>query len=239
MKLTVINPVANLPRDVLDAMGPYLASLTRPDTQIETIGLTRGFPSIESDMQGMFNGVEVARAALAAVERGAQGVFVNCFDDPGVQALREMVDVPVFGGYVPSVLTAAGIGGRVGIITTDEAGVANEARKAATAGFSDVVRAVVSVDMMVGDIFGGEGVEKHLFDACIQLRESHRIDTVVLGCTGMQRAVFGLRRMLAEAGCPIEVVEPLGAGVTWLERIVALGHTNSLHTGLTLDGFVE
>ena len=107
----------------------------------------------------MFNGTEVVREGLRAAERGAEGIFVNCFDDPGVQALREMVDIPVYGGYVPSILTALSLGGRVGIITTDHDGIANEERKARTEGFDGKIFSVVPADMMVGEVFGGDGVE--------------------------------------------------------------------------------
>lgn len=239
MNLAVINPVANLPQNVSDAMKPYLASLTRPDTEIEYVTLKRGFPSVESDMQGMFNGAEIVREALAAVQRGADGIFVNCFDDPGVQALREMIEVPVFGGYVPSVLTALALGGRIGIITTDYDGIANEERKARTEGFDGKIATIIPADMMVGEVFGGDGVDERLAEVCTQMHDEHRINTVILGCTGMQQAVAKLRERLAAAHCPVTVVEPLAAGVTHLERVVTLGLTNSLHIGLTLEGFME
>lgn len=239
MKLTVINSVVNLPSNVFYAMRPYLASLVRPDTEIEYVGIQSGFPSIESDMHGMFNGTEVVREGLRAAERGAEGIFVNCFDDPGVQALREMVDIPVYGGYVPSILTALSLGGRVGIITTDHDGIANEERKARTEGFDGKISSVVPADMMVGEVFGGDGVDERLADVCMRMHDEDRIDCVVLGCTGMQQAVARLRERLSSALCPVTVVEPLGAGVTYLERSVALGLTNSLHIGLTLEGLVK
>ena len=239
MKLAVINPVANLPQNVSDAMKPYLASLTRPDTEIEYVTLKRGFPSVESDMHGMFNGAEIVREALDAVQRGADGIFVNCFDDPGVQALREMIEVPVFGGYVPSVLTALSLGGRIGIITTDYDGIANEERKARTEGFDGKIATVIPADMMVGEVFGGDGVDERLAEVCRQMHDEHRVNTVILGCTGMQQAVAKLRERLTAAHCPVTVVEPLAAGVTHLERVVTLGMTNSLHIGLTLEGFME
>ena len=93
--------------------------------------------------------------------------------------------------------------------------------------------------MMVGEVFGGDGVDERLADVCMQMRSEDRIDTVVLGCTGMQQAVAKLRERLAAAPCPVTVVEPLAAGVTHLERIVTLGMTNSLHIGLTLEGLME
>lgn len=239
MKLAVINPVVNLPQNVSDAMKPYLASLTRTDTEIEYVTLKHGFPSVESDMQGMFNGTEIVREALAAAQRGADGIFVNCFDDPGVQALREMIEVPVFGGYVPSVLTALSLGGRIGIITTDYDGIANEERKARTEGFDGKIAAIIPADMMVGEVFGGDGVDERLADVCSRMHDEYRINTVILGCTGMQRAVAKLRKRLADAHYPVTVVEPLAAGVTHLERMVTLGMTNSLHIGITLEGLVD
>lgn len=147
-------------------------------------------------------------------------------------------------GFVNGVLRSVArnldsLGGRVGIITTDHDGIANEERKARTEGFDGKIFSVVPADMMVGEVFGGDGVDERLADVCMRMNDEDRIDCVVLGCTGMQQAVARLRERLSSALCPVAVVEPLAAGVTHLERSVALGLTNSLHIGLTLEGLVK
>ncbi|MFC8099886.1 aspartate/glutamate racemase family protein [Streptomyces sp. NPDC057363] len=49
---------------------------------------------------------------------GAEAVFVSCFGgDPGVRAAREIVDIPVVGGFGPAVLPSLALGERTGVIT--------------------------------------------------------------------------------------------------------------------------
>lgn len=97
----------------------------------------------------MLNGAEILKLAREAEKRGADGIFVDCFDDPAVFPCRECLDIPVFGGYVPAVLTAMGLAERVGIITTDEAGILSEERKARLHGFHSRIAAIRCVDMGV------------------------------------------------------------------------------------------
>ncbi|MEU3731803.1 aspartate/glutamate racemase family protein [Streptomyces sp. NPDC033538] len=49
---------------------------------------------------------------------GAEAVFVSCFGgDPGVRAAREIVGIPVVGGFEPAVLPCLALGERTGVIT--------------------------------------------------------------------------------------------------------------------------
>ena len=59
--------------------------------------------------------------------------------------------------------------------------------------------------------------------ACRELWEQERITAVIPGCTGMYAAAPELRVRLKARGIPVQVVEPLTAGVTELERLVRLG----------------
>ena len=87
MKLTVIIPVSGDISDDIAGDRAALTPLLAPDTKLEFVGLDRGFPTIESEVQALVNGAEVLREAAAAFERGSDGVFVNCFDDPAVFAM--------------------------------------------------------------------------------------------------------------------------------------------------------
>ena len=44
-------------------------------------------------------------------------MIVGCFGDPGLAALREMLDCPVVGPFEASLHLAAQLGGRVGVVT--------------------------------------------------------------------------------------------------------------------------
>ena len=118
--------------------------------------------------------------------------------------------------------TAALLADRYAVLSTDRAGILNEERKARAYGFAPA--AIRCVDM------GVENLETHtdvLLDrmevACRELWEQERITAVIPGCTGMYAAAPELRARLKARGIPVQVVEPLTAGVTELERLVRLG----------------
>lgn len=222
MKLTIIIPVSGDISDDIAGDRAALTPLLAPDTKLEFVGLDRGFPTIESEAQALVNGAEVLREAAAAFERGSDGVFVNCFDDPAVFACRELLPIPVLGGYAPAMHTAALLADRYAVLSTDRAGILNEERKARAYGFAPA--AIRCVDMGVENLETHTDVLlEHMEAACRELWEQERITAVIPGCTGMYAAAPELRVRLKARGIPVQVVEPLTAGVTELERLVRLG----------------
>lgn len=225
MKLTVIAPVSGDTADIGVGSEPFLRPLLHPDTELEFVSLERGFPSVECELHTAFNAPGIIRQAKAAWERGSDGVFVNCFDDPGVFACRELLPIPVLGGYQPAVNMARLIAERCAVITTDMAGVLNEERKARSYGFQPA--AIRSVDMGVLDLRADHsGLLGHLEKECLELWETERTGAVILGCTGMFTVVQMLQERLRERNCPVIVVEPFTVGVTQLETMVRLGCSN-------------
>ena len=201
MKIVVINAVVrDNPADEENLL-PYLRQALRPDTDVVFERVEFGFPSIECDLHGTVNAAEIVQIAIDAERKGADGIFVNCFDDPGVYAAREIVGIPVFGGYVPAILTAMSLADRVGIITTDRAGILSEERKARLAGFDKRIASIRAVDM------GVLSLEKTLTCSledypCVQGHvRNDRVGALTLGCR-YAPAIGKVRENLAAEGCP-------------------------------------
>lgn len=235
MKLTVISPVPGLSGGDLAEIKTYLQPHLAPGTALEVCCLDSGFPSVESELHGVVNGARVVPAAKKAQEDGADGILVNCFDDPGVYACRESLAIPVFGCYQPALLTALGLAERVAVLTTDVPGILSEERKARLMGIDSRLAAVLPVDLGVLELEGSQVLLARLTQACRTLWESHRVGCAVLGCTCMHHTIGPLRAALREQGCPIAVVEPLVVSAKYLELVASLGQTNSLHLGLGLE----
>ena len=58
--------------------------------------------TIECEYDEVYSAPQVVSLAVAEAN-GVDGVFVNCFGDPGVRAVREKLKVPVFGGFEPAI----------------------------------------------------------------------------------------------------------------------------------------
>ena len=67
------------------------------DTEVEVHGIAHGPGSIESAYDAALVVPELLRAAPAAERDGFDAMIVGCFSDPGLDALRETVDMPVIG----------------------------------------------------------------------------------------------------------------------------------------------
>ena len=228
MKLTIITPVNAATEIVSDETESYAGRFLRSDTSLSFVSITEGYSSIESELHSLINGPAAYALIRQAEADGADGVFVNCFDDPAVYACRECMRIPVYGAYTPSVLTALGLAERVGVITTDVPGILSEERKARLMGVSERIGAIRCTDMSVTDLVSNkDALLASLVDVCREMYHKDRIGAVCLGCTGMAYAVDDLRVMLRERDCPVYVVEPIAAALTWLERTVILKQSNT------------
>ncbi|MBR1457216.1 MAG: hypothetical protein IJ594_08690 [Oscillospiraceae bacterium] len=236
MKLTIVIPVTDDTGDLGKKEMELVRGRLLPDTELEAVTIGKGFPAIESELHAVFNAPSVVLAAQAAYERGSDGIFVDCFDDPGVFACRELLPIPVLGGYRPALGTAQLLAERYAVITTDRAGIQSEERKARAHGFHPAV--IRAVDMEVLELRDDQDeLLRRLTAACLDLWETERCTAAVLGCTGMCGVAERLGQALREAGAPMTVVEPYCTGLLQLESLVRLGYRNHVPgPALALDG---
>lgn len=235
MKIKLITAVTGIPEEKNELQRDYLRKYINGTTQIDFDRVERGFPSIESELHGIINATEIIKKGIAAEKEGYDGIFVNCFDDPGVFALREVVKIPVYGGYLPSILTALSLGERVGIITTDREGILSEERKASHIGIKDRIALIEPVNLGVLELENKDLLLNRLTDICLKFEKEYRIQAASLGCTGMYYIIDELRERLKASGCSIVIIEPLATGIKYLETIIQLGFTNSLNYDLDLS----
>lgn len=235
MKIKLITAVTGISDEKKELQKAYLKRHISDTTQIDYDNVEYGFPSIESETHGIFNATEIIKKAIVAEQEGFDGIFVDCFDDPGVFAIRELVKIPVYGGYLPSVLTALSLGERIGIITTDKNGILSEERKAVCVGIRDKIVAIEPVELGVLELGNKDMLIKKLTEICLKYEEEYRVQVAIFGCTGMYYIVGELRARLKAQGCSIIVIEPLATGIKFLETIIQLGFTNSLNYNLDMN----
>ncbi|MER7055059.1 aspartate/glutamate racemase family protein [Streptomyces sp. NPDC000351] len=162
-------------------------------------------------------------AVREAAGDGADAVFVSCFGDPGVQAAREIVDIPVVGGFEPAVLTSLALGERTGVITVlpnVPPMLHGLVRRYALTGRVGTIRAV---DVSVLDLDSGDRLIEGLTEQARAAVAAREADVIVLGCTGMLGVAAALQERLAAEGPFVPVVDPTGAAIMWLESQVRLG----------------
>lgn len=214
--ILVINPVTS--KDLLDSTERYLDGIRSSAVSVEVIAIEKGPLSIETfhDEALAVPGIlDLAKTRAA----GFDGVVVNCFADPGVYPLRELLDVPVVGPAEASMLLASTLGHRFGVVSV----LANSGPwveiQARSMGLRDRMAGAVGVDLPVLQLRADASLASgYIVEAARGLIASRGADVIVLGCTGMALLA---RSVEAELGVP--VVEPLAAAFKMAEALVSLG----------------
>ncbi|HET6476873.1 MAG TPA: aspartate/glutamate racemase family protein [Thermoleophilia bacterium] len=204
----------------------YLATVKDADTTVRFVSLTAGPPSIET-----FNDEAMAVAEMLPVietEAGsADAIVINCMADPGVQAVRELVDVPVVGPAEASVSLAMQLGHSFAIVTIFDNGAPWTELQVRAMGVESRLAAAVGVDIPVLEL--EQDLEKttaYLLAAARDCVENRGADVLILGCTGMYPVVERIRQEL-----DVPVIEPLSAAFKTAETLATLGLAHS-HRGL-------
>lgn len=203
------------------------------ETTVDAVSLTRGTASIESEYDEALAAPGILDRIAEAKADGVDGVFISCFGDPGVHAAREVIDVPVVGGYEPAMLTAMSLGEKIGIVTVLPNVLPMLHSLSRRYGIDNRVGAIRVIDLPVLGLEDRQAMVDRLYEQSLAAVESDGADVLVLGCTGMLGVARDLMGKLAEAGHKVPVVDPTGAAITWLEGNHRLGVFPSRSTYMT------
>ncbi|MBD8680627.1 aspartate/glutamate racemase family protein [Pseudomonas sp. CFBP 13719] len=113
MRLLIINP--NISHSVTDLIEAEAHRTAAADTQIQMATAASGVAYIETRFEALLGAH--ATALIAGERLGSyDAVLVAAFGDPGLLALKEVLDVPVVGMTEAALMTAAQLGQRISII---------------------------------------------------------------------------------------------------------------------------
>jgi allantoin racemase len=157
--------------------------------------LSRGPASVESAVDEVLAAPGVVDAALAAEADGAAALVIDCMLDPGLEAAREAVGIPVIGCGMAGLSTAASLG-RYSIVTVLQRQERLFRPLAARYGVDDALASVRGIGVPVLDLERdrANSVEKTIAAACAA-RDEDGAEAIVFGCTGM----LGFAAPVAEA----------------------------------------
>jgi len=105
--------------------------------------------SIESAYEEYLSVPGAVERLVEAERAGFDGAVLGCFGDPGIDAMREMVSIPVIGPGEASMLFAASLGHRFGIVTVMDSVVPLIERLAWQVGVDRKLASVRSINVPV------------------------------------------------------------------------------------------
>lgn len=216
-KLLVINPVSV---DIWDNLVlEYAERVLSPGTSIVVRHLPGAPPFIETDYERELAAPLVVKEVLRANREGFDAVVINCFDDPGLEASREVSDIPVLGIGETSLSVAMLLGYNIAIVSTGKGWSALYRRRVSALGIERRVVYISSIEVPILDLRRDvEKIKSMLLAEIERAVKEHGVDVVVLGCGGF----IGLSSELSEkAGIP--VVDPTLTTLKVAEAVVNLG----------------
>jgi allantoin racemase len=204
----------------IDRRRDILQALVSPGATVAVEPLEDAPPAVES-----LSDIAVVSASLIGqVPRwrsgGYDAVVIGCFSDPGLAAMRDLIDVPVVGPGASAVHLAAQLGDRFGVLSSEPTPKGLHARFRSL-GVGELFVSERMVGCSVLDLSRRRNEVLGGIVAAAQACARDGADVLVLGCLGMGFTP-GLTDILQrEAGVP--VVNPVITALKTAEMAIALG----------------
>ena len=151
-----------------------------------------------------------------AEREAADAVVIACASDPGLEAMRAVLDRPVLGVFRCAVAVAAIRAERFGVVAIVDASIARHALALRSVGLETRLVGEVALNVSMDTLLDPAAARSRLADAARRLVQDGA-GAVVLGCTGMAG-----HRAAVEQAAGVPVIEPCQAGVA-MARLAILG----------------
>jgi allantoin racemase len=226
MNLAVVTAIGSYSAADIDRKRRVLRSVLQPDTEVDVFTAPSGVPYVESTFELYMTEVAVARTVVEVAARGYHAVIGTAFLDNGLDAARELVDIPVVGPARITLYMAATLANRFAVITAAGDLPKHVWACAKVLGVVDRLVAVPALTCTVADFLHDEDSAVALSVAMgKRLVEDQGAEAIVLGCG----ATTGLAaRMGRELNVP--VLDPGLIAAKYAEMLVALGLSHSKRT---------
>lgn len=205
----------------------YIGKHLSADTELESWSIESGPPSIECEYDEAMAQPAVLELAKKAEAQGFDGIFVDCFGDPAVRAVRECVDVPVFGGFEPAIHLSLGLADRIAIVTVLPDVVPMLRNLVARAGLRDRIINIFNVDIPVLELHDREKLLQALYQKSVLAIKEYEAEAIVLGCTAMINVTEDLESALQKADLNVPVLEAAQSALMMLELHAKMGLQHS------------
>lgn len=217
MKLFLINP--NSTRSMTEQAIESARDVAAADTVIHAAtgadvpASIEGFSDEAMSVGGMLTQIRAAEAA------GADATVIACFDDPGLDAAREVAGGPVIGICQAGIQAAMVLSKRFSIVTTLRRSVPAIEDLVQRYGASGHCRRVRCIDLPVLSL---ESDRRHAYtllrDEILRARDEDMAEAVLLGCAGMSDMTAELTDATS-----VVVIDGIVVAVKMAEALVGCG----------------
>jgi len=129
-----------------------LQSYAAAGTEVAVEPTGKGPAAIESAHDAGLVVPELIRLAPAAERRAFSAIVIGCYSDPGLDALREMLTIPVIGPGAASLHLAAQLGTRLSVLTPAGRGFGRVAARLRALALGELLVSVRGIGLSVMDL---------------------------------------------------------------------------------------
>lgn len=205
--------------------------LLGPDVQIKQSQISEGPASIECDLDEALAAPGVAARAMEAERDGADAIVIDCMGDPGMDAAREVVSIPVLGPCLTAMHAAAMLAHKFSVVTVMDRLIPSFERRASVYGLTTMA-SCRSVEVPVLDLEAERDLSiKRLTEESIHAIEQDGAHAIVFGCTGMLGWATDIEQGLVDAGYPgVPVIDPIPLTLRTAAALAGAGLVHSKRT---------
>lgn len=229
MKIRVITPSIMKEKEA-KTFEQYSAG-ARPETEISVTLLDQGPASVDSIYEEALAMADTVAKIAQAEKDGMDGVISNCMLDPGVEAGRQLVSIPVIGPAETSMHIAAMLGHRFSVVTILDSLIPAFEEHAAKLGLASHLASVRAVNMRGHELDDQARVGNAVVGESVKAVREDGAHVIILGCTAMRGLAKDVEEGLRRQGiADVPVVDPAILALKIAEALVDIGLSHSKRT---------
>jgi Asp/Glu/hydantoin racemase len=199
-----------------------------PDLIISIKNITQGLPSIECRRDLAVNAPHViALAQESESQDKVDGIFVTDFDMCGVEPSREVVNIPIIGGFRASAYTAMMLAQRFSIVTIMNSVIDMQRAHIRHFGIAPNFASIRAINLPVVALKNRDDVIAKVCEESVKAIEQDGADAIILGCTGFVGIAKPVANWLANDGYQIPVLDPNQTAISYLYLLMRNGLSQS------------
>lgn len=217
MRIKIINPNTNL--EMTNTIDAAARKYKRHETEIVTVSPEYGPPAIDNFYDETMASINVVKEVEKGLKEGFDGFIIACFNDPALQACRELSPVPVIGIAEAAMLLACTVAYKFSIVSMPKQGLAAIEELLRRYGLSSRCASIRLIDLPVLKIKDNMyNLKRKLIVEMRKAMIEDGAEAIILGCAGLS----GLDKEF-EKKLGVPVIDGVVAAVKILEGLYEYG----------------
>lgn len=202
----------------------FLNEITSYDVEVNIADNPEGPLSIQT-VRDECNGIPGMIKCASELKDQYDGVITGCFGEPGLDALRELLDIPVIGCCSPAIHLANQLGKGFSVLVPVKSTIPFTKELIDKYGFGNHMVSIESLNIPVLEIRSNRELAiKKATDIAQNILKRERTDTFVLGCMSM--AFQDMAKDLT-VSLSVPVINPIYVAINTLEFMIRRGLSQS------------